>query len=168
MTVPHRPDDELWDLDVGQALRAGLGDDERARMFLFGDAAIAAARDAEDFGIAPYSMLFLSGCVRSMGLAAALELPEPVIGDEAVIVVRSWMIAAHTAAGADLSREFRFAQWLEAVGMLMSARRRAQDEAAGESAEIARAEDGDPVNGAGEPGSGGDGPGGDDRQSGGG
>ncbi|WP_019926013.1 hypothetical protein [Nocardia sp. BMG111209] len=126
-SIPERPDEDLWELDVEAAVRAGLGDDEPAREFLFGDAAIAAARDAEDFGVGPYPMVFLSACVRSMGIVAALRLPEPVIGDEAVVAVRGWMSAAHAAAGPDLNREMRFAQWLEAVGMLMAARRSARD-----------------------------------------
>jgi hypothetical protein len=122
-TAGPRPDDELWELEVAAALRAGLPEEGPARALLFTDAAIAAARDAEDFGIGPYPMMYLAGCVRSMGLAAVQALPDPMIGTEAVALVREWMAAATPEDGPDVQRDLLFAQWLAVVGTLMDSRR---------------------------------------------
>ncbi|MCX4096756.1 hypothetical protein LBW94_030810 [Nocardia sp. alder85J] len=121
--MERRLDDDLWELDVEAAIRGGLPVEGPARTVLFTDAAIAAARDAEDFGIGPYPMMFLADCVRSMGLEAVRALPEPVIGAEAIVLVRSWMSAARTDREPDIVRDMLFARWLAVVGSLMDARR---------------------------------------------
>ncbi|MER7672456.1 hypothetical protein ABTY61_28915 [Kitasatospora sp. NPDC096128] len=122
------PDAELMTgYDVEAALTRGLLIDGTPRRVLFGEAAIAASYQAEALHIGPYPLGFLAQYVRAGGFAAALDLPEPVIGREAGELVRGWLRAA-AAGGADLRREVLFARWLAEVALLISMRREARQE----------------------------------------
>ncbi|MFB7665306.1 hypothetical protein ACFC1R_15330 [Kitasatospora sp. NPDC056138] len=119
-----RQDSELAGLDVPAAITRGLMLDGGPRRALFTEAAIAACRQAEQAGIGPYPLGFLAQHVRVGGIAAALELPEPVIGQEGADLVRRWLRAAAMSA-AEVEEERLFARWLGQVATLMSVRRRA-------------------------------------------
>ncbi|MEU6235151.1 hypothetical protein [Kitasatospora sp. NPDC047058] len=122
-----RPDAELMTgYDVEAALTRGLLIDGTPRRVLFGDAAIAASYRAEALGIGPYPLGFLGRYVRAGGFAAALALPEPVIGREAGELVRGWLRAA-AATGAGVQREALFARWLASVALLITLRRRVRE-----------------------------------------
>ncbi|MFF2044937.1 hypothetical protein ACFVVX_31440 [Kitasatospora sp. NPDC058170] len=117
-----RPDAELADLDVPTAITRGLLLAGGPRQALFTEAAIAATHHAEAAGVGPYPLSFLAQHVRAGGFAAALDLPEPVIGQTGRTLVRSWLQAA-AASGADLGREHLFARWLAEVSALLALRR---------------------------------------------
>ncbi|MER6397624.1 MULTISPECIES: hypothetical protein [unclassified Kitasatospora] len=121
-----RPDAELADLDVAAAITRGLLLTGGPRQALFTEAAIAAAHRAEAAGIGAYPLGFLAQHVRAGGFAAALALPEPVIGEPGRTVVREWLQAA-AASGADLGREHLFARWLAEVAALIELRRNARE-----------------------------------------
>ncbi len=123
----RRPDSALRDIDVEAALVSGLDEPGDQRSNLFSDAAIAAALRLAEHGIGPYPVGFLADCVRSMGLAAVLELPEPLIGAEPTEIVRSWMHAAADGHDADVRRDDLFARWLAAVAAVLAIRRREQE-----------------------------------------
>ncbi|WP_280233232.1 hypothetical protein [Nocardia cyriacigeorgica] len=125
MTGPTtRRDTELRRIDVAAALTAGMPEQGPARIALFGDAVVAAALHAEDVGASAYPLEFLAGCVRSLGLDATAELPEPLIGAERIGLVRGWMSAALAEPGVDVARDDLFARWLEAVALVLAARAR--------------------------------------------
>ncbi|MBP0448213.1 hypothetical protein J5Y04_01445 [Kitasatospora sp. RG8] len=117
-----RPDAELADLDVPAAITRGLLLDGGPRQALFTEAAIAAVHRAEAAGVGPYPLGFLARHVRAGGFAAALALPEPVIGLTGRALVRDWLQAA-AASGADVAREHLFARWLAEVSALIAIRR---------------------------------------------
>jgi hypothetical protein len=119
----------LRGLDVEAAIVASMPEGQ-ARGMMFSDAAIAASHQAERLGVGPYPLGFLAGCVRSLGLRGALELPEPLIGAEPTALVRRWMSAAE-GAECDIERDRLFAWWLERVALLIAVRR--QVDAAGSS-----------------------------------
>ncbi|MQY19512.1 hypothetical protein [Nocardia macrotermitis] len=119
----RRTDEMLRGLDVEAAIVVGMPEGE-ARRAMFSDAALAASHLAEALGAGPYPLEFLAGCVRSMGLPGALELPEPLIGAERTELVRRWMSAAvQGAGGTDIARDELFARWLERVAVLIALRR---------------------------------------------
>ncbi|MEV0194034.1 hypothetical protein AB0I39_36635 [Kitasatospora purpeofusca] len=120
-----RSDAELADLDVPAALTRGLLLAGGPRRALFTEAAIAAAHRAEAAGIGPYPLGFLASHVRAGGFAAALALPEPVIGESGTALVRGWLQAA-AATGADVEHEHLFARWLAEVAALLRLRRDAR------------------------------------------
>ncbi|MFI6843918.1 hypothetical protein OG535_31385 [Kitasatospora sp. NBC_00085] len=117
-----RPDAELADLDVPAAITRGLLLAGGPRQALFTEAAIAATHRAEAAGVGPYPLGFLARHVRAGGFAAALALPEPVIGAAGRALVRDWLQAA-AATGADVAREHLFARWLAEVSALLALRR---------------------------------------------
>lgn len=88
-----RRDEELRGLDVDAAITIGMALPGTARAAMFAEAAIAASWQLQDLGVGPYPVSFLAGCVRSMGLEGALELPEPLIGHEPTALVRKWLEA---------------------------------------------------------------------------
>ncbi|MEU0503566.1 hypothetical protein [Nocardia sp. NPDC005998] len=120
-----RSNDELRGLDVPAALVAGMPEPGPARRILFAEAAIAASLAVQDLGVGPHPVRFLAGCVRSLGLDGALQLPEPLIGDQPTRLVREWMSAAHTGPDPDIARDDLFARWLEAVALLIEVRQQA-------------------------------------------
>jgi hypothetical protein len=136
-TDTPRPDSALLDLDVPAALAAGLVGEGTDRRLMYTDAAIAASLHAERLGVGPYPLRFLAGYVRSAGRAAALALPEPLIGAAPTELARGWLAAAVAAAdaepapeiggGADVTAELaaddRRAQWLDMVAALIAVRR---------------------------------------------
>ncbi|MFJ7248184.1 hypothetical protein ACIQWA_26620 [Kitasatospora sp. NPDC098652] len=122
------PDTELMTgYDVEAALTRGLLIDGTPRRVLFSEAAIAASYQAERLGIGPHPLYFLAQYVRAGGIAAALDLSEPVIGREPGELVRGWLRAA-AAGGADLRRDVLFARWLAEVALLITMRRRVREE----------------------------------------
>ncbi|GAA1952329.1 hypothetical protein [Kitasatospora viridis] len=119
-----RHDSELRGLDVPAAVTRGLLIEGGPRRALFTEAAIAASHEAEQAGIGPYPLGFLARHVRAGGFAAALALPEPVIGARGTELVRDWLRAG-AAAGDGIEREQLFARWLAEVALLIELRRRA-------------------------------------------
>lgn len=117
----RRPDELLHGLDIEAAIVAGMPESgEREGMFT--DAVIAASHEAERLEVGPYPLGFLAGCVRSLGLRGALELPEPLIGAESTALVRRWMSAADRASEAHVERDELFARWLERVAIMIAVR----------------------------------------------
>lgn len=89
---PDRTDDELARLDITVLLRYGLtAEPGPRRTALFGDGAAAAAVILDRLGTEPRSVAFLADTVRAEGLARAAELPEPLPGREAAVLVREWL-----------------------------------------------------------------------------
>jgi hypothetical protein len=123
-------DAELAGLDVAAAIGRGIGADGAARQVMFTDAAIAAAIEAEDLGVGPYPVAILGRVVRAGGVAAALRLPEPLIGAEPTALARRWLEAA---AGGEAEADLVFSRWLEMVATLLAARRAARPAAAAEA-----------------------------------
>jgi hypothetical protein len=117
-----RLDSELAGLDVAAAISRGIGAAGQSRHVMFTEAAIAAAIQAEALGVGPYPVGFLARFVRTGGVAAALRLPEPLVGAESCALARGWMEAA-LAAGSSVDADLVFARWLEMVATLMAARR---------------------------------------------
>lgn len=120
-----RHDEQLREFDVEAAIAAGLQEAGPARANLFAAAAIAASLRAEEVGIDPYAIGFLAGCVRSLGLAAVVALPEPLVGESQTRLVQGWMAVAAQEFGPDVARDDLFAQWLEVVSVVLTARKRA-------------------------------------------
>ncbi|MEU4343230.1 hypothetical protein AB0H00_18460 [Nocardia sp. NPDC023852] len=118
-----RRDEELRGIDIEAAIAAGMAEPAEARTALFGAAAVAAALYAEQFEVGPYPLEFLAGCVRALGLDGALELREPLIGEQSTEVVRGWMSAARLPNSPDALRDQLFARWLDAVAVVLAARR---------------------------------------------
>lgn len=120
-----RSDAELADLDVPAAVTRGLllaawaapGPVHRG-----GHRRRAPRRGG---GHRPVPLGFLARHVRTGGFAAALALPEPVIGEAGTALVRSWLQAG-AATGADVGREHLFARWLAEVAALLELRRDAR------------------------------------------
>ena len=117
-----RRDEELRGLDVDAAVTMGMSLPGTARAAMCADAAIAASWEMQELGVGPYPISFLAGCVRSMGLEGALDLPEPLIGHEPTALVRRWLSAA-AAPGRNIARDDLFARWLEMVAALLHSRR---------------------------------------------
>ncbi|WP_406279916.1 hypothetical protein OH799_12960 [Nocardia sp. NBC_00881] len=116
-------DEELRGIDVQAAIAAGMAEPDEARPALFGAAAVAAALHAEELEVGPYPLEFLAGCVRALGLDGALELREPLIGEQPTELVRGWMSAARPPHSPDALRDQLFARWLDAVAVVLAARR---------------------------------------------
>lgn len=117
-----RRDEELRGLDVDAAITMGMALPATARAAMFAEIAIAASRQLQDLGVGPHPVSFLAGCVRSLGLEGALELPEPLIGHEPTALVRRWMSAA-AGLSRNIARDDLFARWLEMVAALLHSRR---------------------------------------------
>jgi hypothetical protein len=120
-----RHDAELAGLDVPSAITRGLLIEGGPRRALFTEAAIAASHQAEQAGVGPYPLGFLARHIRAGGLAAALTLPEPVVGAQGITLVRGWLQAGAASEGG-VEREFLFARWLAEVAALIELRRRVQ------------------------------------------
>jgi hypothetical protein len=125
MTAPAiRPDLLLRSLDVPAAITRGLamtgGGSSHA---LFTEAAIAASMQAAERGIGQVPLAFLARYVRTAGVAAALDLPEPLAVPDQADLVRDWLTAALTA-GSSVSHDLELASWLERVAILIALRRR--------------------------------------------
>ncbi|MEU9110352.1 hypothetical protein AB0D04_00825 [Streptomyces sp. NPDC048483] len=118
---PARTDDELAQLDVPALLRYGLGFGGHHRTTLFGDGAVGAAVVLDRLGVPPRSVAFLAKVTRSGGVPYAAELPEPVPGDAAGPLVRTWLGSAasvvHTVEGDEV-----VARWLESVAAIIALR----------------------------------------------
>jgi hypothetical protein len=123
-------DAELAGVDVAAAIGRGIAADGAARQVMFTDAAIAAAIKAGELGVGPYPVAILGRVVRAGGVAAALRLPEPLIGAEPTALARRWLEAA---AGGDAEAGLVFSRWLEMVATLLAARRAARPAATGEA-----------------------------------
>lgn len=131
MTV--RPDAELAGFDVAAAISRGIGSPGESRQAMFSDAAIAAVIEAEALGIGPYPVAILARMVRASGVAGALRLPEPLIGDEPTALARCWLEAA-LATGGTMEADLIFSRWLEMVATLLAMRRSARSAGAGDPA----------------------------------
>ncbi|WP_063045079.1 hypothetical protein [Nocardia pseudovaccinii] len=118
-----RRDEVLGEIDIEAAIAAGMAEPDEARSALFSAAAVAAALRADELEVAPYPLEFLAGCVRAVGLQGALELPEPLIGEQPTELVRGWMSAARLPRNPDALRDQLFARWLDAVAVVLTARR---------------------------------------------
>lgn len=112
-------------MDVAAAITRGLRAGTAARHALFTEASVAAAIEAENLGIGPLPLGLLGRLVRAGGIAAALQLPEPLIGDEPAALARQWLKAAHTA-GTEISVDEEFGRWLGMVAALIAVRRSAR------------------------------------------
>jgi hypothetical protein len=120
-----RRDEELRDLDVDAAITMGMALPGTARAAMYTEVAIAASWQLQDLGVGPYPVSFLAGCVRSMGLEGALELPEPLIGHQPTALVRRWLSAAG-GPSRNIARDELFARWLDMVAALLHSRRQLQ------------------------------------------
>ncbi|ALV31004.1 hypothetical protein [Streptomyces sp. CdTB01] len=128
---PGRTDDELAQSDIPAMLRYGLSFAGPHRTALFGDGAVGAAVLLDRLGIQPRAVAFLAKVVRSGGVRYAAGLREPVPGDEAASMVRTWLeSAATTADGVDGDEQA--ARWLEAVAELLGLRHVYRSRTAGE------------------------------------
>lgn len=116
---PDRTDDELARLDITVLLRYGLtaGPGPR-RTALTGDGAAAAAVILDRLGTEPRSVAFLADTVRAGGLAHAAELPEPLPGREAAVLVREWLRAGAELVGG-VAADDTAATWLRAVATIV-------------------------------------------------
>jgi hypothetical protein len=83
---------------------------------LTGDSTIAAAIRAHRLDTQPRSLTFLAEIVRRGGRSYAANLPEPMPTPEQSALVRDWL-----SAGTD--RDEDFARWLDAVAVVLDARR---------------------------------------------
>jgi hypothetical protein len=101
-------DDQLLHVDVPAAIAAGR---------LSGDPLVAAAIQADRLDVLPRSLSFLAEVVRRGGLGFAADLPEPMPTPEQSTLAASWLAAG---AGGD---EIRVARWLDAVAVVLEARR---------------------------------------------
>ncbi|HEV7628961.1 MAG TPA: hypothetical protein VGO89_20930 [Streptomyces sp.] len=118
---PGRTDDDLAQADLPAMLRYGLSFAGAHRTALFGDGAVGAAVLLDRLGVLPRSVAFLAKVVRSGGVRYAAELPEPLPGESASAMVRSWLgSAADVASGIDGDEDT--ARWLEAVAELLALR----------------------------------------------
>ncbi|SCK39808.1 hypothetical protein [Streptomyces sp. WMMB 322] len=118
---PGRSDDDLARSDIPAMLRYGLSFAGPHRTALFGDGAVGAAVLLDRRGIRPRAVAFLAEIVRSGGTRYAAGLTEPVPGEEASAVVRSWLeSAADVASGVGGDEDV--ARWLEAVAELLGLR----------------------------------------------
>jgi hypothetical protein len=127
--VTIRPDAEFACLDVAAAIGRGITAAGQARQAMLADAAIGAAIMAEEVGVGPYPVAILARVVRAGGTAAALRLPEPLIGAGPTALARRWLEAA-LAAGDATDGGLVFSRWLEMVATLLAVRRSARSAAA--------------------------------------
>ncbi|MGW2278699.1 hypothetical protein [Streptomyces sp. NPDC001770] len=116
---PNLDDDELARLDITVLLRYGLtaGPGPR-RTALIGDGAAAAAVVLDRLGTEPRSVAFLADTVRAGGLARAVELPEPVPGREAAVLVHAWLRTGAELVGG-IAADDTAATWLHAVATII-------------------------------------------------
>ncbi|NLU71569.1 hypothetical protein HCC61_02500 [Streptomyces sp. HNM0575] len=119
---PGRTDDELARSDLPAMLRYGLSFPGPHRTALFGDGAVGAAVLLDRAGVQPRAVAFLAKVVRSGGVRYAAALPEPVPGEEAADMVRSWLESAADVASGLVGDETA-ARWLEAVAEVLALRR---------------------------------------------
>lgn len=125
-SYPSCTDEELRALDIPLTLRYGLTLGGAHRSTLFGDGSVAAALVAEESGVEPGGMAFLGEVVRRGGLARAVELPEPLVGEEAARVAHEWLVTARSVVKEDdTDAEETVARWLEAATAIMALRRAA-------------------------------------------
>lgn len=118
---PGRTDDELAALDPATMLRYGLSFAGAHRTALFGDGAVCAAVRLDRLGVQPRAVAYVAKIIRSGGIRYAAGLPEPVPGDEAAELVRSWLESASGVA-TGIDGDETCARWLEAVAELLALR----------------------------------------------
>ncbi len=122
-----RPDSELADYDIEAAIEAGLHQSGPHRKQLLGDAAVAAALRADALEVDPYGVLFLANYVHSAGRSAAAALPQPLVGQAASDLARTWLRAALAAPLAnprvETAADDVFSRWLANVAAVMDLRR---------------------------------------------
>lgn len=111
-------------LDVETGLSMGMLLPGTARDAMFTEGALAASWQAQDLGVGPYPVAFLAECVRVLGVEAALQLPEPLIGQEPTALARRWLSAA-SGPSRNITRDDLFARWLDTVATRLRAHRRA-------------------------------------------
>lgn len=118
-------DDHMRRIDVQAAIIRDLTEvvKDPSRQAMYPASAIAAALAAEDLHVRPYPLSFLARFIRTAGLKAAQQLPEPLIRPSQADLVRGWMRAA-ARAPAGIRRDDAFAQWLQMVAALLAIRRR--------------------------------------------
>jgi hypothetical protein len=116
-------DSDLVQVDVLEALRDGLGTSGPAHRFLFGDAAIAAAIAADRLHVYPRSLTFLAEIVRRGGIRYAADLEEALPTPEQAALAHGWLDAVRDLPAADDA----CARWLDAVAMILAARRRVRE-----------------------------------------
>jgi hypothetical protein len=81
-----------------------------------GDSTVAAAVRLHRLDTQPRSLTFLAEIVRRGGVLYAANLPEPMPTPEQSALVRDWL-------GAGAGRDEAFARWLDAVALVLDARR---------------------------------------------
>lgn len=91
-------DAEMTPEDIESTITRGLLWPGAARELLMRDAAVAGAALLDAAGVGVYPVEFLAYCVRSMGLARAARLSEPLPGESAGRLARGWLVAAEQAA----------------------------------------------------------------------
>jgi hypothetical protein len=123
--VTVRPDAELAGFDVAAAISRGITAADGPRRAMFSDAAIAACNEAAALEVGPYPVAILGRVVRAGGVAAALRLPEPLIGAAPTALARRWLEAA-LAAGGTIEADLVFSRWLEMVATLLAVRQSAR------------------------------------------
>lgn len=83
---------------------------------LDGESMVAAAILAHRLDAQPRSLTFLAEIVRRGGASYAAGLPEPMPTPEQSALVRDWLIAGE-------GRDQSLARWLDAVALVLDARR---------------------------------------------
>ena len=121
-----RTDDELVQLDLPELLRKGLADAAGGphRRVLFGEGAVGGAVRLDRLGVLPGSLTFLAEVARAGGASYAAGLAEPLPDPGAADIATAWLQAA--AAVSDDGTVV--ATWLDAVAVLIEARRRNRDQ----------------------------------------
>ena len=115
--------------EIETAITRGLLWPGAARRALLSEAAVAAAAELTDLRVGPFPVEFLAYCVRSMGLDRAQNLAEPLPGEPAGRLARTWLAAA-AASGTGLAGTDLFTLWLCRVAKLLAARRSISPDAA--------------------------------------
>jgi hypothetical protein len=113
---------ELAALDI-PAMLAGIGADRRVNA----EGAVAAAMALGGLGAYPRPLELLAELVRRGGIAYTLGVPELMPAAEQTALVRAWLEAARPPADAApalvFARDEAAARWLEAVAVILQARR---------------------------------------------
>jgi hypothetical protein len=116
-------DAQLLELDLDNLIAGGLEDrSPDAVRRLFAEGAVAAAVRADAVGAMPRSLTFLAEIVRRGGLAFAAGLPEALPTPQQAQLAQDW-IAAAVQAGGGVESAPTFARWLDAVALILDARR---------------------------------------------
>ncbi|MFB7669174.1 hypothetical protein ACFC1R_35560 [Kitasatospora sp. NPDC056138] len=120
---PGRTDAQLAAYDVPTLLRFGLPQDGPYRLALFSNGAVAAAIHADGLAVQPRGIRLLAEIVRAGGIRNAAGLPEPLPGQAATTLARSWLDAALEAVGSTgVDGDTLAARWLDAVATVVGLR----------------------------------------------